>query len=197
MHDISKIHTPEILAIRPWEIIDRKWNTFLCLPYLTSVHKSERKLNRWVCGFVMKMIKFVASQPLHIWTAGRQLTYTRQVTWKDVCDNRDISDEREECLFDSCLDVSHITAARDYRVFQLTHHQYHDTLSTVEIETLCTNSHADISVTSHHIRDRRLKFSMANWKNCHPSFDLLRKVIDHPNVVRSLSTIFQFATEKK
>ncbi len=90
-----------------------------------------------------------------------------------------------------------------------------------------------------HWRGRRLKFSMANWKNCRPSFHLLRKVIqgrpslrwllvprmsrpkreiniasgppwdqktaqkcsvliDHPKVVKWISTIFfQFATEKK
>ncbi len=35
-------------------------------------------------------------------------------------------------------------------------------------------------------RGRRLKFSMANWKNCRPSFDLLRKVIQGRPSLRSL-----------
>ncbi len=38
----------------------------------------------------------------------------------------------------------------------------------------------------HNIRGRRLKFSMANWKNRRPSFDLLRKVIQGQPSFRQL-----------
>ncbi len=57
----------------------------------------------------------------------------------------------------------------------------HQRTQRIWIDCLIIAAHCHILsagfISSITIRDRRLKCSMANWKNCRPSFDLLRKVI--------------------